>query len=154
MLLQSGECLVNLAVEPLWLLAVGVHVCDARFGRDGEARRYAVRTEDAGHLRDVRAFSTKEFAHVASPFLEGVDPLGFCRRRHGPYHIRRRRRTCAWCSTVSETARSTARSSVSRASGASESGFASASTMNRWASWLSGNELASQPGQTTPPAAA
>ena len=39
------------------------------------------------------------------------------------------------------------------AAGASASGFASASTMKRWASSESANEPASQPAQTTPPAA-
>ena len=45
-----------------------------------------------------------------------------------------RSRTCAWCSSVSPTARSTWRSSRSSASGASASGLASASTMKRCAS--------------------
>ncbi len=63
------------------------------------------------------------------------------------------RRTWAWCSSVTEIARSACRSAASEASGVSASERPSASVMNSCASCASAKEPASQALHTTPPAA-
>src|SRR5215207_184051 len=125
------------------------HVGHARLGRDREAGGHALRAEHARHLGDVGALPPEQLAHVARALCEVVDELVWHRR--GIYATRLRR-TCAWYSIVSAIARSAWESARSGASGASASGRATACARKACASSPSGNEPASQPAQTTPPA--
>ena len=74
-LLEPLERLGDLVLEAVGLGAVGLHVGDARLGRDREARGHALGAEDARHLGDVRALAAEQLAHVARALGEVVDVL-------------------------------------------------------------------------------
>ena len=157
LLLEALERLVDLLLEAVRERAVRLHVGDAGLGRDREAGRHALGAEDARHLGDVGALAAEQLAHVARALGEVVDELGRRRRPSQPAHCMplgdaALNRTCAWYSSVSAIARSTCARAGSGACGRLGERPASAATRKRCASSPSGNEPASQPAQTTPPA--
>ncbi len=89
----------------------GLHVLDARLGRDREAGGHALGAEHARHLGDVRALPSEQVAHVARALAELVDELVAHRRR---IYATRLSRTCAWYSIVSAIARSAWESAARR----------------------------------------
>ena len=134
---------------------VGLHVGHARLGGDREAGRHALGAEHARHLGDVGALAAEQVAHVARALGEVVDEL----RARGGLH--------AGQYALGDAPQSHVRVVLERLgdrpvglrqrrlrapAGASASGLASAVTRKRCASSPSGNEPASQPAQTTPPA--
>jgi hypothetical protein len=79
--LQAHQRLIHGLGQALWR-SPGAHVLHARLGGDREPGWHEIGPEDTRHLRDARSLAAEQFAHVARPLPEVVDPLGDGRRSH------------------------------------------------------------------------
>jgi hypothetical protein len=73
-LLQPLQSRRHLLVQAL-RLGSGLHVRDARLGRDREAGRDPIGAEHPGHLGDVRPLSAEQVAHFPRTLGEVIHPF-------------------------------------------------------------------------------